>query len=128
MQKKFDLNENEIRLLQSVKEKIGVRTEIAALRYIFQEFEKIRDDYTQVIANLVTEKLRNDMVRIRLASRTTEKNTAMLLDAVNTILFFHELENCIPLDTIENPVLETSEDLYKEKLAHYKQRTDHKKH
>lgn len=128
MQKKFDLNENEIRLIQSVKEKMGVKTDVAALRYIFQEFEKMQDNYTQLIADLVTEKFRNDIVRIRLASRSTEKNTAMLLDAVNTILFFHDLEDCIPLDTIESPVLEISEELYKEKLANYKQKTDHKKH
>ena len=45
----------------------------------------------------------------------------MLLDVANTFLFQQGIEDCIPVEDIESPVLARSRDILKRKLAHFKQ-------
>lgn len=42
----------------------------------------------------------------------------MLLDAINTMLFQEKIDTCIPVGSVMSPVLSTSEEQFKDKIAH----------
>lgn len=129
MKKIFNLSQAELELLESLKNEFGYRTDIEALRHIFRSYKEkqSQEDFARLIADRVEEKFRNDFVRIRLASRTTEENTAILLDVANTVINKEKIDNCILVDVFEDPLIETSREHYREKIAYYKQLKDNRK-
>lgn len=108
-------------------------TDVATIRYALQKTaENIeeRDKEQRIVENIVNLLLaRNSDYEhmIRSSVRETEKNTNMLLDAINTMLFQGKIDTCIPVESIMSPVLSTSEEQYKDRIAHKKQRKDDKK-
>lgn len=84
--------------------------------------EKLADDlFTRFI-----EKYHNYFVSLKCASSNMEKNSVLMLDAINTILMNEDYETCYPVDFIKSSVIEKSEERYKEKLSNLKQKKDNK--
>lgn len=85
--------------------------------------EKLADD---LFARFI-EKYHNYFVSLKCASSNMEKNSVLMLDAINTILMNEDYETCYPVDFIKSSVIEKSEERYKEKLSNLKQKKDNKK-
>ena len=84
--------------------------------------EKLADDlFTRFI-----EKYHNYFVSLKCASSNMEKNSVLMLDAINTILMNEDYETCYPVDFIKSSVIEKSEERYKEKLSNLEQKKDNK--
>lgn len=129
MRKLFDLSDTEIELLNKVKQERDLGSEVAALRYILRRYQEQQDQMTlirEAISVYETE-MKGFHDRIKWASTVSERNTTMLLDVANTIMFQQGIEDCIPVDDIESPVLARSREILKKKLAHFKQQKDNRK-
>lgn len=129
----FQLTEEDQKNLEIIKNRNHMSTDVATIRYALQKTaENIeeRDKEQRIVENIVNLLLaRNSDYEnmIRSSVRETEKNTNMLLDAINTMLFQGKIDTCIPVESIMSPVLSTSEEQYKDRIAHKKQRKDDKK-
>lgn len=129
----FQLTEEDQKNLEIIKNRNHMSTDVATIRYALQKTaENIeeRDKEQRMVENIVNLLLaRNSDYEhiIRSSVRETEKNTNMLLDAINTMLFQGKIDTCIPVESIMSPVLSTSEEQYKNRIAHKKQRKDDKK-
>lgn len=64
---------------------------------------------------------------LKKASNNIEKNCALLLDAANTILINLDYDTCHPVDFFKSPVVEKSEERYKERISNLKQKKDNRK-
>lgn len=129
----FQLTEEDQKNLEIIKNRNHMSTDVATIRYSLQKTaENIeeRDKEQRMVENIVNLLLARNLDYehiIRSSVRETEKNTNMLLDAINTMLFQGKIDTCIPVESIMSPVLSTSEEQYKNRIAHKKQRKDDKK-
>ena len=129
----FQLTEEDQKNLEIIKNRNHMSTDVATIRYSLQKTaENIeeRDKEQRMVENIVNLLLARNLDyehMIRSSVRETEKNTNMLLDATNTMLFQGKIDTCIPVESIMSPVLSTSEEQYKNRIAHKKQRKDDKK-
>lgn len=111
----------------SIKETIeyilGRYNEMINLENVIKERDKrLADD----LFARFEEKYNNNIVSIKSASKNIEKNSVLLLDAMNTILINEDYETCHPVDFIKSPVIEKSEERYKERISNLKQKKDNK--
>ena len=131
MRKYLEVPEDNLEILQQVKLEQGLRTDSAAMNYIIAEYDRLHKkekDDDQKLEDFLN-KLMNHrvMTRIRFASETAEKNSIYLLDAINTMLQKEQIHDAVPLEMIPSPVIETSKELYKQKLDHFKQQAENRK-
>lgn len=131
MRKYLEVPEDNLEILQQVKLEQGLRTDSAAMNYIIAEYDRLHKkekDDDQKLEDFLN-KLMNHrvMTRIRFSSETAEKNSIYLLDAINTMLQKEQIYDAVPLEMIPSPVIETSKELYKQKLDHFKQQAENRK-
>lgn len=125
MRKHYDLMNSHIKIIHEVMEEEGFRFEVDALRFIIVNYKKNKDAAEEVV-KAFDEKYKDLFTRLRLATRTSEQNSIVLLDAINTLLFeFQNAKMLMPAEegTI-HPVVSSSKANLKEKINSYKQRKD----
>lgn len=129
MKKIFDLSEKEIALLDKVKEEKELISQVAALRHILKSYEE-KEDKRKLIEEAISvyeTEVKGFHDRLKWSTTMAERNTIMILDVLNTMLFHEGIENCILVEDIENPVVARSREIMKKKLAHFKQQKDNRK-
>lgn len=128
--KSYRLDEEKELILKEIMQKHDFKSEGAAITFLLDEYVKQKEEEEKMAATAelflekFSERYYSFFERLRWATRTSEKNSIMLLDAINTILVNQNLNDCIDIDTYMSPVLATSEDIYKNKIAHFKQAKD----
>ena len=115
MKKIFELKEQQIKIIQQVmNEKPECNTEAAALRYIIESY-----DYEKSEAERIT--------KIVLTSMETEKNSHILIDVINTILFKMNINHLVSPGAIEHDVITESKKIHEKSLRKKKQYKDNKR-
>lgn len=117
IKKEFLLEEEDIKILQRVKEENHFRSEGQAARYMIQEYQKnaAKNDPRDIKQQL------NLLIAI---VRDIETDSGQVKDAINTILVKSEIEACIPVGLLESPVLAGSREYKKKRLGKLKQKKD----
>lgn len=133
---RVDISGELLEQFESIMKKNGLRTIKGTVEFVLEQYlilsdleeaMKQRDD--NLIDNLLAkfdEKYHNNYVVLKSASKNIEKNSVLLLDAMNTILMNEDYEACHPVDFIKSPVIEKSEERYKERISNLKQKKDNK--
>lgn len=133
IKKLYSLENSQIKTIEKVKAEQGLTDNSQALRFIIEEYEKTvkkknqEDEFIEKLLEAYHKKYYALFERLRWASQTSEKNSTMLLDAVNTILLIQDITDGILVDAIQAPVLQMSQTAYKEKIAYFKQMKDDRK-
>ena len=91
MKKTYDLPESSIEIIHETMKEKGFKTEVDTVIYLI---EKTKDE--NILINKMKEEFKNDIVRFRLGLRTAEHNSIVIKDAINSMLYFYELEKLIP--------------------------------
>lgn len=124
MRKHFIVSEKEIKILEDIKkENDFLENDSAALRYIFSEYERLKNIEKKLVAQneVVTKEIRT----IKTINQSIESISEIMLDAVNTILISNDQSVCYPVSYIESPVVTKSKQYKKDKLADLKQQKDY---
>ena len=133
MNKIFVIEDKHINIINEVKAEKFLKNDSETLRFILEEYEKTvkkeksEDEFIEKLLEAYHQKYYKLLERLRWASQTAEKNSTLLLDAVNTILLLNDISDGVMTDTFISPVLEMSENAYKEKIAYFKQMKDDRK-
>lgn len=131
MNKHFDLSEDELNIILQVKEEQNLKSEKKALIYILQQYKKNQDLENSLINayRKIEEEKRAYNERLRWATTIAEQNSIVLLDILNTLLlkYYPELEEVIPVDTFESPIITESKEIIKRKIHHFKEQKDNRK-
>ena len=130
-QKSFRLEADVVEVLNKVKEVNDFRSDTEALMFIIREYNRqsesiITDNDIKKIADmtvdLLTDKLKNQMDRIRLASTFSERYSYMILDAINTMLYEQDGIFLLPANgETKHEVLKQSEENFKGMIERNKQ-------
>lgn len=119
MKKIFELKEEQIEIIRKVmKQHPECNTEAAAIRYIIESY-----NYEKSEAERISEKLE----RLEYAVKETEKNSHVLIDVVNTILFQMNINHLVSPGAIEHNVITESKKIHEKSLRKKKQYKDNKR-
>lgn len=128
----FRLNDETFEYLKAYKESNQLGSVTKALELIVQEHKASSMKQEEAVAKKVMElfenKYGNALTRIRLASRTADINTQVLIEIINSILYSGSVTAAfLPTDVMKNEIIEKSEERIKARIAYYKQLSDDKK-
>lgn len=128
MNKHFELSEDELNIILMVKEEQGFRSEKKALQYILDQYKKDRElEYILLETyRKIEENQKAYRERLKWATTVAEQNSIILLDILNTLLLkkYSDVEELIPVDTFESPILTESKEIIKRKIHHFKEEKD----
>ena len=125
-QKNFYIYEDTINGINEYADK-NKMTSSDVIELLWETFKAGNSDKTDVIIDKVAERFENLFTGFRLASRQAEKNTAVLIQAMNTIAVKLNCDTFISTEKFLSPVVSGSERFVKDKIAGYKQNADFKK-
>ena len=119
------LTEEADELLQKYKSENGIKTDSAAITHLLMASENNKRIAIAVREELETNYMSKD--RLKWGVQTAEQNSIVMLDAINTMLHMFKAEACISTELAPHPVVEQSRNKLKEKIAHFKQKSDERK-
>jgi hypothetical protein len=135
--KEYNLPEQTIDAIHEVMKETGFKYEVDAVIFMINEYNEYRKrdldltKYSEMTADLVTEKLDKHFTRLRLGLRTAEQNSIIMKDITNTLLFKllpSKNEMLMPAEgRFKHTVLVEAEDNLSEKIAKAKQEKDNLK-
>ena len=132
--KSYRLPDDVIRIVETVQKEKSFATETESITYIIKEYarqsrsgitDNDKNEIADITAGIITDKLKNQMDRIRLASTFSERYSYMVLDAINTLLYEHDNLFLMPANgETKHSVVEQSESNYKAMIERNKQIKD----
>lgn len=123
----FYIAEENEKILNELQAKLGFTTSSQVINYLLS---KENEAWEEKIAIAVRKELEQNYLqkeRMKWAVQTAEQNSIVLLDAVNTILHSKQLSTCIGCDFAPSPVISQSRKNLKDKIQHFKQKSDERK-
>lgn len=124
-------NEN-LEYVKKIKEDRNVSSFSAALDIIISEHKKNNGEQINALADIVvariTEKYENLFTRMRLGVNTADRNSQVMLEILNSLIWHLEAENFYPTDKMEAEIVKESIEHVKKKIEYYKQLKDNKKY
>ena len=133
MRKNFIIDESHISVLRRVQDENNLSNLSETVRFVIEQYEenckqKEKDDaLMNRFLEAFHEKYYTLFERLRWASQMSEKNSTIILDAINTLLFVQNVNDVILADSLQTPVVRESTEIYKSKIAHFKQKKDERK-
>jgi hypothetical protein len=123
--KHFYLYEDTINGIKEYADKNRM-TASEVIEMLWETFQAGNSDKTDVIIDKVAQRFENLFTGFRLASRQSEKNTAVIIQAVNTLAVKMNCDTFVSTDKFKSPVIAGSEKYVRDKIAGYKQNADFK--
>lgn len=111
--------------LQEMKKEYGLKTDSAAVSFLLQS-----ESLTQNIAKAVINEMNENYMkseRLNWATKVSEQNSIVLLDAINTMLHMFKADTLISVEFAPHQVIQKSQENIKNKIAHFKQKSDERK-
>lgn len=130
MSKRVLIGEEEVAILEQVKQEQSFITDRAALSYLIGEYERLSKEKTmmeKVVRKVLLEQLeilQPTIERIKWASSEAEKNSIMILDSLNATLIYQDMRGDCLVEEAEAKVIRKSRGRIKEKISHFKQKKD----
>lgn len=131
--KVYNLEQEDIDILQEVMKEYGYRTQVQAVRHVIQSYKKLQNEevhsrmVAEQILNVFAEQYKDYWKRLYSSVRATDKNASIMLDVLNTILIENDYEACIFTDVFPSPVIDGSREHLKKKIGKVKQKVDRKR-
>ena len=127
----FRLNNETVEYLNKYKEENKLSSLTKALELIVSEHMSASMNREEAIAKRVIDlfesKYGNALTRIRLATRTADINSQVIIETINSILYSANFPSSfVPTDVMKNEIIEKSEEKVKARIAYYKQLKDNK--
>lgn len=128
----FRLKLETVKYIEDYRDKNNFNSLAKTMELIIDEHRAMAMNQEEAVANRVMElfekKYGNSLTRIRLATRTADINSQVIIEILNSVLYAGSLTaSFVPTDVMKNELIEKSEDKVKAKIAYYKQLKDNKK-
>ena len=128
-QKLFYIEESNLSIIKSLQEDLGLSSESQVINYLLKQAVE-QPAMEHRIAVAVRKELEENYLskeRIQWGVQTTEQNSMVILDVLNTLLHKEKLSTCIDVDFAPSPVVEQSKELIKKRIHYFKQKSDERK-
>ena len=128
-QKLFYIEESNLSIIKSLQEDLGLSSESQVINYLLKQAVE-QPAMEHRIAVAVRKQLEENYLskeRIQWGVQTTEQNSMVILDVLNTLLHKEKLSTCIDVDFAPSPVVEQSKERIKKRIHYFKQKSDERK-
>jgi len=128
-QKLFYIEESNLSIIKSLQEDLGLSSESQVINYLLKQAVE-QPAMEHRIAVAVRKELEENYLskeRIQWGVQTTEQNSMVILDVLNTLLHKEKLSTCIDVDFAPSPVVEQSKERIKKRIHYFKQKSDERK-
>ena len=128
-QKLFYIEESNLSIIKSLQEDLGLSSESQVVNYLLKQAVE-QPAMEHRIAVAVRKELEENYLskeRIQWGVQTTEQNSMVILDVLNTLLHKEKLSTCIDVDFAPSPVVEQSKERIKKRIHYFKQKSDERK-
>lgn len=117
------ISEKENDILENVINEHELKNVSEALRFIIKEFDNLKNQkfLMKEVLNEHEHSKKAWTDRVKWASTESEKNTILILDAINTMLFAKNVEGYVPASRYPAKAISESKKEYDEKMDHFKQ-------
>lgn len=123
----YYISEENLSALEILKERYSLSTNGQVINFLIQQ---AMENQEERIAKAVIQEMNDSYLskeRLKWSLQTAEQNSIILLDAMNTLLHKENLDTCITTEFLPNEVITQSKNNLKEKIAHFKQKSDDRK-
>ncbi len=133
MRKNIIIDESHLSMLKKIQDENKLRNISETVRFVIEQYDynhsqkEHDDELIEKLLDAYNKKYYALFERFRWASQMSEKNSTIILDAVNTLLLMQDVNEVVLADSLQAPVVKESMDVYKEKIAHFKQKKDERK-
>ena len=131
MKKHYDLDKKSVEIIHEYMEKYSIKSEVNAVKFIindYKEKDEARDKMIDIISGKIKDELQNDLTRLRLGVRTAERNSIVMKDILNTMLYVENYQYFMPAVGRErHKILLEAEKHLDEIISHAKQVKDNEK-
>ena len=128
-EKLFYIEESNLSIIKSLQEDLGLSSESQVINYLLKQAVE-QPAMEHRIAVAVRKELEENYLskeRIQWGVQTTEQNSMVILDVLNTLLHKEKLSTCIDVDFAPSPVVEQSKERIKKRIHYFKQKSDERK-
>ncbi len=125
VRKSIYFSDEEYKKMEEIKAKYGLSSDSAVMRFLLHQGE-----LSEQLANKLVNQLEENYMkseRLKWGVKTAEQNSIVILDAINTMLHMMKAESLISVEFAPHPVVEKSQENLKNKIAHFKQKSDERK-
>lgn len=126
IRKQITLSEDVIEYLESINGSGISKT----IELIVRQHKDMNGEQMKVLANMILnmfeEKYKNMFTRIRLASNSSDINSQIILEILNSIILNSEIEQYYSTDIYESDIIKDSKKSVKDRIARLKQIKDNK--
>ena len=126
IRKQITLSEDVIEYLESISGSGISKT----IELIVRQHKDMNGEQMKVLANMILnmfeEKYKNMFTRIRLASSSSDINSQIILEILNSIILNSEIEQYCSTDIYESDIIKDSKKSVKDRIARLKQIKDNK--
>lgn len=129
--KLYDLPDKTIEIIHDVMKETGLKHEVDALKLIIHDYKNMKDWKYLIddkMPKKIKEELSNDLTRLRLGVRTAERNSIVMKDILNTMLYVENYHYLMPaVGKEKHKMLIEAENHLEEIISHGKQVKDNEK-
>lgn len=129
--KLYDLPDKTIEIIHDVMKETGLKHEVDALKLIIHDYKNMKDWKYLIddkMPKKIKEELSNDLTRLRLGVRTAERNSIVMKDILNTMLYVENYHYLMPaVGKEKHKMLIEAEKHLEEIISHAKQVKDNEK-
>lgn len=123
VRKNYILSDKSLEILHQIMEERHIKTETAALEYVLLQYKR-QQEAEERFAQIIRETFGETMASGRAAARAAEKNTQLILDAVNVLLIERGYSQYYSAEREPSQIFRESEKEWKRKLEREKQVKD----
>lgn len=132
IKKNLTLYEDTIDYLEMIKQKNSLPSVSAAIDLVVQEHKNNSREQTDKIANrmadILSERYENLFTRLRLGTTTADRNSQVIIEALNSIILNYEIKDSYSTEIVESNIISDSKETVKKRIERYKQLKDSKAH
>lgn len=105
-----------------------------ALDAILEEHKELKKNHwnlqyiSHTVAEIVNERISNELNRVRLGTNNTDRNTQILIELLQGLMQLRNVDHIPTTDMYKPEFLEHTEKIIKERISHQKQRKHSKQH
>lgn len=121
----INFSDEDYEKLKAIKKKYNLKSDSATIKFLLGTGE-LSDEIAKKLVDEIEENYMKSE-RLKWATKVSEQNSIVLLDVMNTILHMLKADTLISVDFAPHPVIQKSQEKIKNKIAHFKQKSDERK-
>lgn len=129
---RFTVDQETIDFLDDLKMELKIRYNGDVLSHLITEYKRLKKEQwslnhiTQsamtVLTDSINQNIREELKRVRLGTNNTDRNTQILIELFNGLIYHQDIPDIITTEDIKMAAIKTAENIVQERIENKRQR------